>query len=381
MEHFESILILMVVIWVTGILFRFLNLPIIFGELLGGILVGPLALNWVDPSDVSIKLLAELGVFFLMLHSGLETNPNELIKASKKSFLIAIFGVIFPLAGGFAVGYLFDKSFNESLFLGVALSITAIAVSIRLFKDYKIQKTKVFNVVLGAAVIDDIIALILFSMVLSIAKNGSIGATELLFMLLKVIAFFATVIFVGYKTSNHLPKVLRRKGFTFALITALTLGLIAEAIGLHSIIGAFLAGLFIRQEILDEKIFNKIEDRIYGLSYSFLGPIFFASLAFHIDFKSLTVAPFFLILILIVAILGKVVGSGVAAYMQKINFKQSLLVGMAMNSRGAVELIIASIGIQEGIIGPEVFSALVIMAFATTIISIFGIKSLAKHAR
>jgi len=376
MEDFRSLLILMVVVWIMGKIFRSLKLPVIFGELVGGIIVGPLVLGVVDPESHTIKLLAELGVFFLMLHAGLEADPRELLKSSKKSLLVAVCGVVLPFAGGYFVSQAFGQTFNESIFIAMCLSCTAIAISARLFKDYGMSRTSTAHITLGAAVLDDIFALILFSMVLSLVETGEIALVPIVLMLLKTILFFGIVIFGGLKLSKYMGGILKNKGFTFSLIVALSLGLIAESIGLHMVIGAFLAGLFIREEVLDEKIFKKIEDRIYGLSYSFLGPIFFTSLAFSLDFTALTTRPWFLIAILAVAILGKVIGAGGAAYLQKIKPKDSLIIGLAMNSRGAVELIIASIGIQQGIISEDVFSILVMMAFVTTLFSIFTIKPL-----
>lgn len=378
MEDFRTILILMVVVWVMGKLFRAVKLPIIFGELAGGIIVGPLVLGLISPDSHTIKLLAELGVFFLMLHSGLETDPGELMKSSKKSILVAIMGIVLPFLGGYYVSMAFGRSFNESLFIAMGLSITAIAISARLFKEYKLSKTQTAHITLGAALIDDIFALVMFSVVLNIVETGGIEFMPILIMISKVLLFFGVVIIGGFKIQKYLGKFLKNKGFTFALIAALTLGLIAESIGLHMIIGAFLAGLFIREEVVDPKVFCKIEDRIYGLSYSFLGPIFFASLAFYLDFTAFTQAPLFLVAILIVAILGKVIGSGGAAYLQKVSFKSSLVIGLAMNNRGAVELIIASIGLNLGIIGADVFSILVLMAFVTTLFSIITITPLAK---
>ncbi len=378
MEDFRTILILMVVVWVMGRIFRSLNLPVLFGELVGGVIVGPIALGLVSPDSHTIKLLAELGVFFLMLHSGLETDPKELMRSSKKSVLIAVLGILLPFFGGFYVSAAFGRSFEESLFIAMGLSITAIAISARIFKDNNITKTETAHITLGAALIDDIFALIMFSVVLNIVETGSVEFLPILFMVLKVSIFFGIVIIGGFKIQKYIGKFLSNKGFTFALIVALTLGLIAETIGLHMIIGAFLAGLFIREEVVDPKVFNKIEDRIYGLSYSFLGPIFFASLAFHLDFTAFIEAPWFLAAILLVAFLGKVGGSVLGAYLQKINLRSSLIIGLAMNNRGAVELIIASIGIKMGIIGADVFSILVLMAFVTTLFSVFTIRPLAK---
>lgn len=379
MEDFRTILVLMVVVWVMGKLFRAIKLPVIFGELVGGIIVGPLLLGLINPDSHTIILLAELGVFFLMLHSGLETDPKELLKSSKKSIPIAIMGILLPFFGGYFVSMAFGRSLNESLFIAMGLSITAIAISARLFKDYKLSKTKTAHITLGAALIDDIFALMMFSVVLNIVETGSVAFMSILIMVVKVSLFFGIVIFGGFKIQKYIGKFLESKGFTFTLIAALVLGLIAESIGLHMIIGAFLAGLFIREEVVDPKIFKKIEDRIYGLSYSFLGPIFFASLAFHLDFTAFSEAPLFLAAILIVAVLGKVIGSGGAAYLQKINLKSSLIIGLAMNNRGAVELIIASIGLNLGIIGADTFSILVLMAFVTTLFSIFTFPLLAKN--
>ena len=171
------------------------------------------------------------------------------------------------------------------------------------------------------------------------------------------------------------------KGFTLTLIIALLMGLAAEAIGLHIIIGAFLAGLFMHEEVIDKKVFNKIEDRVYGLAYGFFGPIFFASLAFNLDFTAFQTAPYFLLAIITVAILGKIIGAGGAAFLLKMKPLKSLAIGIAMNSRGAVELIIASIGLQLGIIDSTVFSILILMAFATTIFSILTMAPIANKMK
>lgn len=380
MQEFQSLLVLMVIIWVMGKIFRMLKMPVLFGELLGGIMVGPLVLGLVGPDDEIIRILAELGVFFLMLHAGLETNPEELLHASKKSVLIALGGVILPFIGGYFVSQAFGQTAIESLFIAMCLSVTAIAISARLFKDYNVQKSKTAHITMGAAVIDDIVALILFSVIINLADTGQVAVIPILVMLLKTAVFFGVVIVGGLRLSKHMGRVLHDKGFTFALIVALSLGLIAEWIGLHMIVGAFLAGVFIREEVLDEKVFKKIEDRIYGLSYSFLGPIFFTSLAFYLDFTAVATRPWFLLAVIAVAILGKIIGSGMAALLQKIKPKQSLIIGLAMNSRGAVELIVASIGIQKGIIDQNVFSVLIIMGFVTTLFTIFATKPVIAQA-
>jgi len=378
MSDFQNILILMVTVWVAGKIFRYLKLPVIFGELIGGIIVGPMVLGLIDPDSHTIKLLAELGIFFLMLHAGLEADPYELLKASKKSVLIAIGGVFVPFISGYFVASAFGYELIPSLYIAMCLSITAIAISARLFKDYGIQKTNAAQITMGAAIMDDILALVLFSVIISLFERGSIELVPILILLSKITLFFGVVILGGFKLSKYMGRATKDKGFTFALIVALTLGLAAEYMGLHMILGAFLAGLFIREEVLDKKVFAKIEDRIFGLSYGFLGPIFFASLAFHLDFTAVFTTPLFLIAIILTAILGKVLGSGIPALMQKVKAKDALLIGVAMNSRGAVELILASIGFEKGLIDQNVLSVLIIMGFVTTIVSILAMKPLAK---
>ena len=380
MHDLKGLLVIMVVVWVAGKIFRALNLPVIFGELLGGIIVGPLVLGIVQPGNETIKILAELGIFFLMLHAGLETKPKEMMSASKKSFLVAMGSFLTSFVVVFAFVTFFGNEFNESLFLAMGLSTTAIAIGVRLFKDYKIHNTKTAQIALGAALINDITALVMFSMVLNFIENGEVNMYIFLIFFLKTIIFFAVIIWSGFKLSKYSNKFFRNKGFTLTLIVALSFGLIAELIGLHLIIGAFLAGLFIRQECLDEKIFNKIEDRIYGLSYSFLGPIFFASLALSLDLSIIFANPTFLIGLLVILILAKIFGAGLGARLQKLSYKQSLIIGVAMNSQGALELVIASIGYQKGIIGQELFSALVLIAFLATLSSIVLMKPLAKYA-
>ncbi len=380
MPDFMNLLILMVVIWTAGKIFRSLKLPVVFGELIGGILVGPAVLGLVSPDSDVIKVLAELGIFFLILHAGLETDHKEIFKSSKKSLLVALAGTSLSFILGYFVARLFGQDVVASLFIGMGLSITAIAMAARVFKDCKLLHTNISSIALGAAVMENIIALVLFSIIISLAEQGSVQLMPLLWLLIKVVIFFTVVILIGIKSAKHLNKIIYfgNKGFTLTLIIALLMGLVAEAIGLHMIIGAFLAGLFINEEVLDKRVFEKIEDRVYGLSYGFFGPIFFASLAFHLEFSHFAAAPYFLLAVVAVALFGKLIGSGLVARWLKLSNRESLIVGLSMNNRGATELVITTLGLQMGIITQNVFSILVAMAFITTVISILAISALSK---
>jgi Kef-type K+ transport system membrane component KefB len=381
MEDFHSLLILMVVVWVMGKIFRQLHLPIIFGELLGGIIVGPLVLNVVDPNSEAIHVLAELGIFFLMLHAGLENDPKKLAKNLKKSTIIATISLAVPFVLSFITAQLFGIDTNQALFIALCISAPAIAISIRILKDYKLQDTKLGSTVLSACIISDIQILIVFSLILSLFETGNINAGAILLMLLKICLFFAVVIFGGLKFQKHVNRFFQNKGFTLTLIVALVLGTIAEMIGLHVIIGAFLAGLFIREDVIDEKVFSKIEDRIYGLSYSFLGPIFFTTLAFSLDFRGISEQPYLFLALFAAAFIGKWLGSSAAAIQQKFSKFDSSIIGLVMNSRGAVDLIIITIGLKKGIIDQNVFSILVVIVFATTLLAILGIRPFKKKLK
>lgn len=370
MEDFHNLLALMVVVWVMGKIFRAISLPVVFGELLGGIIVGPLILNIVDPSNSAIKVLSELGIFFLMLHAGLETDVRKLLKSLKSSFPIAILGLMLPFFGGFfALKYL-DFPTIEALFIGVAISATSIAISVRLLKDCKIRATQVADKILAAAILSDIIILVIFSTLVRVVQSGTIDTQGILILMAKILIFFGIVIWGGLKLSKYTKKYFANKGFTLTLIIALSLGYFAEWIGLHAIIGAFLAGLFIQEELMDDKIFKKIEDRIYGLSYGFLGPIFFTTIAFSIDFQGIINAPKLFLLLFSIAYIGKFMGSFLGAIIKNESAKNSGIIGLTMNSRGALDLVIISIGLKYQIIDQQMFSILVLMAFSATFLTI-----------
>lgn len=378
----HQLLILMVVLWTAGRLFQYVGLPLVFGELLAGIVVGPGLLNLVNTDEEIIAVTAELGIFFLMLHTGLKTDHRELASASFVSLLVAAGGMLCSFAAGVFVALLFNLEPMAAVFCGLCLSISALALMARVFNDYHLESSRLAHVSIGAAVINDIAGLIAFSMILGIAEQGSMSWGALLILLGKVTAFFVIVLGVGIGARPYLSRFFVRggKAFTLTLVIALLFGTIAELLGLHAVIGAFLTGVFMQEELIDNATFAKIEDRFYGLAYSFFGPIFFASLAFHLDFASIAEAPLLLAAFCVAGIAGKVLGSGLPALIG-LSRTEALLTGLAMNTRGAVELVIASVGLQAGIIDRGVFSLLISAAFLTTMFSILTMSPLAKRLR
>ena len=379
-----NLILVMVLIWSTGVLFRKIRQPPVLGELLAGIIFGPALLNVIRP-DHTMEVLSELGIFFLMFHAGLETNPYDLKKMGKQSLLVGIGGFFVPLLAGYSACAIFFKvSTIHALFVGLGLAITAIAVNVRVLHDMNMQKFRVTPVIIGAAIVDDILCFAVFSALVSFAVSNTFSATTLLTSLIKVFCFFGVSIYIGTywypKISKHFATK-EAKGFTFSLIVALFFGLMAEFAGLHIIIGAYMAGLFMGENLFNKELFEKVNDRFVAITYGFLGPIFFLNLSFHMKFAVFHTHLPLLVILLLVAIIAKLVGAGLAAHISKLNWAESSVVAFAMNGRGAVELIIASVGLELGIINDVYFSLLVVVAFFTTLIPPVALSFLLKNVK
>lgn len=379
----QTLLLILVVVWGTGMLFRWLQLPVLLGELLAGLIFGPAAIGLFQETE-TIKMLAELGIFFLMLHAGLETNPRDLLTSSKTSMAVAAGGIAVPMLLGYGVAKAFGYNDFTSVFIGMSLSITAIPVTIKVFKEFNFAKSKIAHLVMGAAIADDIAAFIVLSVLLGIVEaGGQLPLAEVLMLIGKVVVFFGGALLAGTKLIPVFKSVFQEQGykaFTFTLIIALAFGVFAEWIGLHYILGVYLGGLFVKEEVIHPDVYRKIEDRLFAMSYSFLGPIFFVSLGFHVDFgilKDPAVLPF-LGAILVAAIVGKMVGAGLPAYLAGHTRIESLIVGTSMNARGSVELIVALIGLELGLIDKNTFSVLIFMAFLTTLMAPISLKFLLR---
>jgi Kef-type K+ transport system membrane component KefB len=378
-----SLLLILAVAWTLGSVFSRFGLPAVMGELLAGVLLGPPILGLVTPSP-AIELVAEFGIFFVMFYTGLELDPKELIDHLWSSLFVAIGGFILPFGLGYLTCKVFGGTVYQSLFVGMGVSISAIAVQSVILHSMRINRTNLGHIIIGAAIADDILALIALSTLLGLAQTGGVQLAEVSMIFLKVAAFFTVTILLGHFV---LPKLTRNlhdregKAFTFAIATALVMAYLAELAGLHLIIGAFLAGQFLRKEVMKPEIYNAIFDRFYGISYGFLVPIFFASLSFHLHLYADWSFILFAAALTLMAVIGKVVGCGLGYSVLRRNFHEAAIVGFGMNGRGAVELVVASViiklsaemlesgAITEPLLTGGQFSALIIMAFVTTMIA------------
>jgi Kef-type K+ transport system membrane component KefB len=383
-----DILLILIVAWFLGSLFSRYGFPAMLGELLAGILLGPPILDLIQVSP-SLELIAEWGIFFVMFYTGMEMDPKELVEHIWPSLTVALGGFILPFVLGFFTCRLFGGTVYQSLFVGLGVSITAIAVQSVILHSMRINRTELGHIIIGAAIADDILSLVGISVLIGLVQTGSVDITGISMVFLRVVLFFGLTILLGHFV---IPKITRHlhdkegKALTFAIISALVMGYLAELAGLHLIIGAFLAGQFVRKELMDPKIYNAISDTFYSLSYGFLVPVFFVSLSFHLHFTLEWSFVFFSFTLIIVAVLGKLIGCGLGAALFGHSTWESAIVGFGMNGRGAVELVVATVvlnlgrelmargAVSEPLLTQDQFSALIFMAFVTTLIAPISLK-------
>ncbi len=354
---------------VFGLFSRKIHLPQVVGALLAGIVLGPALLKLVVKNDV-ITALAEVGVILLMFSAGLETDFKQLRGSLKASLIIAVIGVIVPLAGGFALAHFFGQAILESVFIGVILTATSVSITVETLREMGKLKTKAGTAILGAAVIDDILGIIILSVIMGMGEGGAsveaIGLT-----LLKIAGFFAVALGLGYgayKLFQFFSVKLGRKRrlSIFALAFCFLLAYLAEQFGVADITGAYIAGLV----LCNCKAEEYIEEKNVVLSYMFFSPIFFVSVGLMTSFDGITGSTvLFIALLLVVAVVSKFIGCGLGALINKYTKEESVQVGVGMISRGEVAIIVATKGISAGIMDSHLFSGVIIVVIITTLIT------------
>jgi len=396
MELFYILLVLLLVTRVFGECATRFGQPVLVGELLAGVILGILATSFSDTfpvlADVNhnevFKAITELGIFFLMLVAGMEMRPKDLTEASGSAAAVAIGGMVLPLALGMGIAWVWlpdsDWHFAQTLFVGVALSVTAVPITIAALMDLGKQGTAVGKIIVSAAVFDDIISLFLLAILTALLQTGGgVTPSTLLSLGGKVVLFFALVTLAGrylMPLTGRLTERLKIGHIEFSLLMAWGFGLalLAEQLGMHFILGAYAAGLFFKRDTIDPEIHEELFERTRTFTAGFLAPIFFASIGMAIDLEAVTAVPGFLLALIAAAFIGKLGGSGFAARMAGLSNRESLAAGVGMNARGAVELIVAGIALEAGLFShpepvPEIvgslFSAIVIMAIVTTVLS------------
>ncbi|MBK9600572.1 MAG: cation:proton antiporter [Anaerolineales bacterium] len=351
--------------------------PSVLGELLVGIILGPSIINVLNLPFIEHELtetvakLGELGVLLLMFLAGLELHLGEMRKNLRVAAFAGLMGVVWPVLLGWGAGLLFGLDQPASIFLGLTLGATSVSISAQTLIELKALRTRVGLSLLGAAVFDDILIILLLSVFLALQGGGG-SASDVLLIVVRMILFLVTSVAFGLWI---LPWVIRRFSklpisqglLTVSLVIMLTYGIAAEYFGgMAAITGAFLAGLMLART--HEK--ERIETGMHALAYGLFVPIFFVNIGLSIDLREFQLQGlFFTVVIILVAVIGKWVGSGWGARLGGLSRHESIQLGAGMISRGEVGLIVASVGMKDNLVTAEEFSAIVVMVLVTTLIT------------
>ncbi len=352
--------------------------PSVFGELLVGILLGPSLVNLAGLSFITdshlmdfIDYIGEIGVLLLMFLAGIELHIRDLARSSKLAMYTGSFGVIFPIVLGGLCGYAFHMDLTSSLFLGLTLAATSVSISAQTLMEMRRFKTRVGTGLMGAAVYDDILVILLFSIFLA-SIEGSLSFLGILWLLVRMIAFFSLAAFFGFYILPVISRLIQRTStshgsVTFAIIVLFIFGILAEVVGnMAAITGTFLAGLFFSRT--REK--DIVAEGISNLAYGFFVPVFFISIGLKTNLRLFSPESIlFLLVLTAIAILSKILGAGLGAKIGGFSWLEAYQLGTGMVSRGEVGLIIASIGAGAGLINITVLTNIVILILITTLIT------------
>lgn len=391
LPFFAQLLILLVLARFFGEIMERFKQPALTGEILAGIILGPTILNFIHRTD-ELKVISELGVFLLIIIAGLEINFDGIIRSLKgRNIIISLSAFFIPFFAGFFLGNVFELDIMATIFVGLCIAITALPVSIRILMDFGKLNTPLGQKIISIAIFDDILALSILGIILDL-KDIELSffniSTTVVLTLFKLTCFVLLII-ASYKLIERFSRkenfieeklnvvlgFLKGKESLFAIffVFVLIFATITESIGLHFIIGAFFASMLISKELVGEKHLNTIHNTTNGMAMGFLAPIFFAGIGLEFEFSSIENYPL-LILIILVSFASKIIGGYVGSRIARQNHKTALAIGIGLNARGIMELVIANIAFKAGIISLELFSMLVIMGVFTTICTPFLLK-------
>jgi Kef-type K+ transport system membrane component KefB len=349
--------------------FERLRQPAVVGEILAGIVIGPSLLAWVAPSEL-ITILAEFGVIFLLFTVGLETKPKDVFQVGTRALLVAVLGVVLPFVAGFIIALAWDGSTVEAMFIGAALVATSVGITARVLGSMGLLDLPTSRIILGAAVIDDILGLIILSLVSSVSQQGTVSYTGLAKTAGAAILFTGFVALVGSKVLTGLAPLIEKLKvskpfFNLGLILCLGLSLASIYVGVAAIIGAFLAGMALAEATEDN---HKMHRLTSGVT-EFLVPFFLVNIGMQLDisvFRDLNVVALAIIVTLL-AVATKFIGCGLGAW--GMTRREMAQIGIGMVPRGEVGIVVAQIGIGLGVISGHFFAAVLFMAVATTLIA------------
>lgn len=378
MHHSTEILFALFIIYVTALagaeLAQRLKFPAVVGEIAAGCLIGPYALAMITLNE-PLEVLAELGAVLLLFSVGLETRLGELKKVGKCAALVGILGVVFPFILGFAWSMFSGYQTAESMFIAAALVATSAGITARVLQELKVLDRIESRVIMGAAVIDDILAMLLLGIVTSFRAEGTVHFGALAFVILQAVAFIGLIAIVGTKvvrSKSHLLDIPINPLSALTLSIAICLGLAAASsyIGLAAIIGAFLAGM----ALAESQQHHHLEKQLQPI-LSFIVPFFFVVTGAKVNLGELaTPSVFFgVCVVTAIAVISKLIGGYLGA--RSLGHRSAMIIGIGMVPRGEVGIIVASLGLQAGVFSNPMYSTIIAMSLLTSIIAPPALKA------
>jgi Na+:H+ antiporter len=382
------IALIILVAKLTGALTARIGLPLVLGELLAGVFLGPTLLDiWSIPwlshpssaDSVSVaavfRVLAQIGVVLLMFIAGLETDVAMMRNAVAPAFWAATGGVVLPMLAGSVVARQLGFNWQEAIFIGTILTATSVTITAQTLMNLKQLRTKVGSTILGAAVIDDVLGLIVLSLVIAIApqmtSGGSMSWHALVLTLTRMVICLVLFFWLGPPITRWMLRQASRlhghhTEVAAALIIAFLLAFQAEWLGgMAAITGAYLGGLFVALTSARERVCQEL----HPMMHSLLGPIFFVSIGLDVNARRLEGTIVFFVLLLLIAVAGKIIGCGLGTLFSGFTRRESLVVGVGMIPRGEVGLITASLGLAAGLVSRDLYAQVVVLVLITTLIT------------
>lgn len=385
MSLIVAILFLLIVSRVAAELAERFGQPAMIGEIVAGLILGPALLGLIHQSP-ELTAIADIGLLMLVLLAGTEISLEQLVDAfSGRNLWISIMGFVVPFAMGLGLGVALGLDANRTIFVGLCISITALPVSIRILMDIGRLQTTIGQRIIGAAIANDVIALLVLGVIVN-ANTTQAGWREVVVSAgmptLKVVLFMAAVVLAGKAINKaaamaHLDKWRENIGsrlrvkepvFAATLLFVIVFAALAEALGLHFVVGAFFGSVLLSHELLGPQQFEQARKTASAVSMGFLAPLFFASIGLAFDTSGLTDV-WLTVGVVVVAFVGKIFSGRVGGWLAGMGPAESWAVGMGLNGRGIMELVVARIGLSSGLIGSGLFSVVVLMGMITTIVT------------
>jgi Na+:H+ antiporter len=384
-QLFLSIVILLAAARILGEIFRRLKQPALIGELLAGIILGP-TLFGVVRSNENLEMLSNIAIFFVLLFIGLEMDIRQIKRTGKSAIVISLVSLTLPFLAGYEISIAFGQNMAQSLFMGLLLSVTSVPVSAMILVELGILKSKIGTTVLSAAIVDDIISLVILAVILQLSKTGvtgihNINMNAIGVSAIEITVFLTAIAFLAYivhKINLWFPQRLewffvkaktREAIFGILIIVAITISLFAQYAGLHFIIGTFFAGLIFSEKILGKREADHAYGIVSGITFGFFAPLYFAIIGMKFSGQSLAYSIPYLVILIVAAMITKTIGGYFGARIFKYDSTESLAISSLLNGRGTVGLAITGVALSSGILDIRLYSVAVSICFITTMLT------------